>query len=133
MNDAVLKGLILDVYRTDALGDCTNGGISAKVNQVTIVGVINFEGREEVASLLPGDCRVFAPSDKAPAVMLVKRNVWPGERPHTYLVPIYPGENARAFIGRNMMGGNYAATSDSRLREVAGHSYPIPIHDRREV
>jgi hypothetical protein len=49
-----------------------------------------------------------------------------------YLVPDDDFESGGAD-GVQMNGGNYAVTSDSRWREQLGHSYPIPIFDRRET
>lgn len=113
-------GLLVEVYRTKDLPDCTNNGISSRVGGLCLV---NVQGP-------------FSPHRDAPAAMLVKGN-GPG------LVKIVPA--VWCEIGEYnpdprwcMMGGNYAATSDSRFHEavrlITGHeSYgAAPIHDRIE-
>lgn len=66
------------------------------------------------------------PRPDMPAARLVERN---GQH---YLVPDDDFESGGAG-GFQMNGGNYAVTSDSRWREQLGHSYPVPIFDRRET
>lgn len=113
-------GLIVHVYR-DSLGDCTNGGISSKANSLCLV---NVEGP-------------FSPNAQTPAAMLVRGN-GPG------IAKIVPA--VWCEIGEYnpetrwvMMGGNYAATSDSRFREavekITGSRFygAVPIHDRIEA
>ena len=113
-------GLVVSVFK-NPLGDCTNGGISSKVVDLCLV---NVEGPNR-------------PSAYQPAAMLV-----PGNGPG--LVKIVPA----VFVNLDqewrkdprwcMMGGNYAATSDSRFHEAVrritgGASYgAVPIHDRIE-
>lgn len=112
-------GLIAEVYRSN-LGDCTNGGIS-RAAQLTIM---NIEG--------PFEARA-----DAPAAMLVQ-----GLSHDT--VRIVPAA-FKAFENRwipdprwTMMGGNYAATSDSRffqaIEAILGHRFygAVAIHDRIE-
>lgn len=110
-------GLTVYVYRSD-LGDCTNGGISSRAGSLCL---INVEGPSE-------------PSDLAPAALLMPHS--PTGKPYARIVPAGPdGEPAPGWW---MMGGNYAASSDSRFREAVdatlGHAFygAIPIHDRQE-
>lgn len=111
-------GLNVSVYKFP-LGDCTLNGISKGVLSLCLV---NVDGPS-------------SPAFDQPAAMLVKGNM-PG------LVKIVPaakhGEDWRPITGWCMMGGNYAATSDSRFHEAVrkitgGESYgAVPIHDRIE-
>lgn len=105
-------GLIIQVYRHGKY-DCTNGGVSSKFDTLTL---INAEGP-------------FEPTDDRPAVMLVAN-------PYNSVV-IKPVDAIEAKKW-TMMGGNYAATSDSRfakaVEEITGTRFygAIPIHDRIE-
>lgn len=102
------KGLIAYVYRAPKMGDCTNQGISSKVDQVLIYGegipeifesaedlpAMKFEPRENMSARFGMDCSRLVPDD---------------------------------CKGHLMFGGNFAYSSDSRLPRA-----PIPIHDRIE-
>jgi hypothetical protein len=104
----VKKGLRITVYRFKT--DCTNGGISGKFENLTLIG----DGVDEV----------FAPDETAPAVTIVTREI-AGDI-YKHLVPC--DENAKPLPGWFMMGGNFGYCSDSRFP----HKYPLPIHDRQE-
>lgn len=117
-------GLTAYVYRSD-LGDCSAGGISGKVNRVTVV---NVEGPSE-------------PSDEAPAVMLVPGNLRGTAKVVAAWVVSGNGDYAPAapadMVGP-MMGGTYVGTSDSRfcsaVEKLTGSRGGIaPLHDRYEV
>ena len=113
-------GLNVSVYKFP-LGDCTAGGISG--GPVKDLCLVNVEGPSK-------------PHWDVPAAMLVPGN---GQG----LVKIVPamwceiGE-WNPVPGWHMMGGNYAATSDSRFHEAVSRitgcpSYgAVPIHDRIE-
>ncbi len=111
-------GLHVSVYRWN-LGDCTNHGISSKADGLTIV---NIDGP---STPMPGQ----------PAAMLV---LGPYNTPR--IVPAIYSEIGE-YIPEprwTMMGGNYAATSDSRfgeaLKKLLGHGFygAVAIHDRIE-
>jgi hypothetical protein len=114
-------GMIVNVYRTSTR-DCTLNGISSQHDRLTLV---NVEGP-------------FEPDDDAPAAMLIHGNA-PG---CLRIVPAVQYEGRpNAFYPRDggvMMGGNYAATSDSRFTEACerllGYRFygAVPIHDRIE-
>ena len=108
------KGLRLAVYRWN-LGDCSNGGLSGKVDHVTLL----TDNPND-----PG--QVFEPDGDAPAVRMVKRRVWPDEAPYVHLEPI--GQEGRHL----MCGGAFAYSSDARYAELIGLHYPVSIHDRAE-
>lgn len=112
-------GLLVEVYRFP-LGDCTNRGISSLAKSLCLVNVSG-----------PGE-----PSVCHPAAMLVPGNI-------KGTVKIVPAEQDEQLEwvkedGWWMMGGNYAATSDSRFHEavraiIGSESYgAVPIHDRSE-
>lgn len=108
------KGLRLSVYRW-ASGDCSNGGLSGRVNYVTLVSD-------------DPDCpgQVFEPDADAPAVRMVKRRVFPGQPEYVHLEPV-------AGDGRRFMaGGAFAYSCDSRYAEMTGVRYPVSLHDRAE-
>jgi len=133
-------GLHVNVYRS-ALGDCTNGGISSTPPCLCLV---NVKGPSN-------------PNENAPAAMLVAGNIAGTLRivpaafvPRTNIGMVLTvggviQQEQRGQLGDwkeapgwFMMGGNYAATSDSRFSEACarllGHrSYgAVPIHDRLE-
>lgn len=111
-------GLHLYVHRS-ALGDCTNGGVSAKHDTLCVV---NIDGP-------------FEPDGNSPPVLL-ENHVQGCLR----IVPAYRHSTGRWLRapGHFMMGGNYAATSDSRFSQKCesflGHRFygAVAIHDRQE-
>jgi hypothetical protein len=109
-----MNGLIIEVYRSkDTTGndsDCTNGGISATFDRLTLIG--------------KGISGPFAPTPERPAVTMITRTICGEEYKH--IVPC--DENAQPLPGWYMFGGNYGVTSDSRFP----HRYPLAIHDRQE-
>ena len=108
-------GMTVSVYRW-GLGECTNGGISARVGSLCVT---NVEGP-------------FNPGPALPAVELVQG---PGGKGHAIL----QDPRQRPGMVGPMFGGNYAETSDSRfqeaLRKVTGARFygAVPIHDRWET
>ena len=107
-------GLLVNVYKNGKY-DCTNGGVSAR--NIKGLCLTNVDGP-------------FEPCEDYPAAKLVKQTFGFGSS-----VKVIPEE---AEGKQTMMGGNYAATSDSRfsdkIEEMLGvHFYgAVPIHDRVE-
>lgn len=104
-------GMLAQIYDSP-LGNCSNGGVSAKAKQVCI---INVDGP-------------FDPSDDAPAVKLVKRE----HAGNIVCVPV-------GLEGKStMFGGAYVVTSDSRfckaVQQLSGYrfSFPVALFDRVE-
>ncbi|MGB6245177.1 hypothetical protein, partial [Gordonia sp. (in: high G+C Gram-positive bacteria)] len=144
-NNAQPRGLRLSVYRPAGYPDCTNNGISARHDVVTVVGFVSKDDEKEnalsrrddiiqryVITALPKGSQVFAATDDAPAVIL---RYCAGNSGKLHLAP------ADDAVGGTwlMAGGNYAASSDSRwsalvrhLTEATAASEAIQIHDRIE-
>lgn len=100
-------GLLVSVYRNAEIGDCTNGGLSAKHDALCVV---NMEGP-------------FEPSEKYPAFELV-----PSAVSGYHLEPV---DKPEGMCGP-MCGGNLASTSDSRFRAGGNRLDALRIHDRFE-
>lgn len=115
-------GLPAQIYKHNGQS-YSNGGLSERVDEVTIV---NIDGP-------------FEPTDKAPAVLLVRGNL-----PNTAkIVPASKlGETwfqlcPEKLVGP-MSGGTFVSTSDSRLSEAVrkltgSYSSIVPLHDRFET
>lgn len=107
-------GLLVSIYRSSDVGDCTNNGISKNARGLCLINV-------------PGP---FEPSQSYPAAILQRH---PSLKHILRIVPA----NIEPF-SHSMMGGNYAATSDSRFREMCETLAGVPfygavaIHDRLE-
>lgn len=92
-------------------GDCTNGGISSKYNNLLLIcddGYIEIDENN-----IPEN-----------AVRIVTRTLWGKEYKH--IEPLK--QPNKGNIGW-MNGGNVAYTSDSRFKS----DYPLNIHDRQET
>ena len=110
-------GLIVDVFRC-SLGDCTNNGVSSEARSLVVVNI-------------PGP---FEPDERYPAVMLTT-----GPYETKRLVPAIQDSTGKwvpyrpdGLVGPSM-GGNYAATSDSRFGRAVGFYGAVAIHDRFET
>ena len=110
-----MKALPVDVFR-HSHGDCTNNGVSSRYETLYL---ICDEGFVDVDENNPPDN----------LVKLVKRNFPWHKDPIYHIEPFVDPEGAGW-----MMGGNYAATSDSRFQRMVGDMYgAVPIHDRQET
>ena len=120
-----LTGLRASVFREAGLPDCSNGGISARVDRVVVVAVLDY-----LSKRLPEVHTVRGPStagDDCPAVALVMhshfgRGVSVSAQPYGEGVPLTGW----------MSGGTYIATSDERFGEASGFYGAVALHDRRE-
>lgn len=104
-NKLPIRGLRCYVYTNPLFKGCSNGGISSRVTEVTLVG--------------PDIPQIFYVSAEAPAVKLVKRNIG-GEYVHAE-----PVEQPEGVCGPSA-GGAFIHSSDSRFPS----KYPISLHDR---
>ncbi len=102
-----MKGLLVGIYQSKEIGNCSNGGISSHVKSVILCG--------------PGLPEIFEANEKSPAVMLDKKM-------GNYLY-CYPANGRDPSKVGWMMGGTFVYSSDSRFPS----DYPIPLHDRQET
>jgi hypothetical protein len=103
------KGIICQIYRWN-LGECSNGGISSKFNEVVVID--------------PYINGPFEPNENTPAVKLVRRTI--GGESYIHAEPILPNGEWKHF----MAGGTFISSCDSRFRSVC--KYPVALHDRTE-
>ena len=108
-------GFTVQVLRNNGLGDCTNGGVTARYDVLTVV---EFDG-EAVKGY-------DEPCEERPAVRVVKRML--GREPYYHIEPV---EKRAGCVGP-MMGGNYAVGRCHRLAELVGDR-PLKVHDRFET
>ena len=108
-----MKALPISVYKNGRFGDCTNGGISSRFNELLLIcenGFIDIDETNPPENL----------------VKLKKRYLF-GEI-HYSIEPVFQPKGAGW-----MAGGNYAATCDSRFWDMVGHAHgAVSIHDRQE-
>lgn len=99
----------------DALGDCTNGGVSSRSDSLELFAPhLSFA---QVASYC-----LENGIDVNKAVRLVYRE----NLDYVHAEPIV--DRGKWY----MFGGNYLKTSDSRFKNLTGIRYPVPVHDRTE-
>lgn len=114
-----LLGLRLDIVRQAHTPDCSNRGISASVDRVTLVATRDHRGNEKP---LDTTSRVFSPDPDAPPVVLIERRL--GDRTIFHLAPY--GQD-----GWFMFGGTYAV-GDSRFSDLTRMYGAVALHDRQE-
>ncbi len=102
-----MKGLMVSILKDNSITDCTNGGVSSKLDRILLIG----EGVPEV----------FEATKDRPILKLIKRNLYGREYIHAEPIERPTGMGW-------MMGGNFIWSSDSRFPNL----YPIAIHDREE-
>ena len=111
------KLLPVYVYRSRTIGDCTNGGASAKFDTLYVLcdeGFVDADSPE-----------MFAKQD---SIFQVVPRTFRGMTSY-HLEPIVPPHGAGW-----MDGGNYAASCDGRFSRMVGDMYgAVPIHDRQET
>lgn len=111
--------LRVEVYRSP-FGDCSNHGVSSRFRSLLLYcpdGPDSFDSESETplnfCFIRHHDYPFARTCEIVPACVLESGKVV--ARPHHY-----------------MFGGNIGYTSDSRFSYLAGHYYPLKIHDRRE-
>lgn len=108
-----MKGLICEVYSAKSSRDYSNGGISSRCHEVTIVG--------------PGIPEIFEVTPERPAVRIVRRQLARGE--YVHLEPLEPPPEGHTPY---MAGGSFAYTCDSRFSKLVCQ-YPVSLHDRTDT
>jgi len=106
-----MKKILTFVFK-NPLGDCTNNGLTSKVNNVDLYSEVTESDYEALESL-DGD-----------VLVLVKRGSFMGRQLGDIAVPFSILKSGR----HSMSGGNFIYTSDSRFPGEA----PISVHDRVE-
>ena len=116
-----INALSVDVYRSH-YGDCTLGGISGKYNTLLVACP---DGNHKIDSDNVPDN--FAMVEMRKVVGKIIPTIYPAEIDEFGRVVKRGGK-------WYMMGGNYAATSDSRFSKLIGGMYgAVAIHDRYET
>ena len=107
-----MKALPCEIYKSKKLGDCSNGGISSRYNEVLL---LCEEGFIDVDRDNPPDnlCKV------------VTRDL--GFTVHTHIEPV-----AKAKGVGWMAGGTLVYSCDSRFHRMCG-DYALSLHDRTET
>lgn len=109
---AKIKVLPCEILKSH-FGDCSNGGMSSKYDEVYL---IHPEGFLEVEDTDPR------------LVILEKRKLW-GEK-HYFIRPVVDVPSGNVGY---MASGCFIHTSDSRFSNYCETSYAIPFHDRTET
>ncbi len=106
------KGIVVNVLR-DADGyDCTMNGISARFEELVLIG-------DDIRN--PDT----TPSKTRPAIKIIEVNIL-GDR---YLKAVPVNSKGECMMD-GMFGGNYIKSSEARFTNLYKH--PIPVHDRFE-
>ena len=108
-------GFTVEVLRNKGIGNCTNGGVTALFDVLTVVEFDGWpvKGYDE-------------PDEERPPVRIVKRML--GGEPYYHIEPV---EKREGCMGP-MMGGNYAVGRCHRLAQLVGDR-PLKVHDRFET
>lgn len=101
------------VYKSDSIGDCTNGGVSSTHDKLLIPHPEGYITEDDIAVMRENGAKV--------AILDLEIKNVRGE---------YRCLKPRGETRWCMMGGNFAYSSDSRFRDLS--AYPLPIHDRIE-
>lgn len=122
----------VNVYRSNALGDCTNGGVSSRHDVLLVLCT---------KTNTPSDVRVHVDLDNPPDNLAkIVTSPFGGAHIEPY-VNAGATANGTPYYGGYMFGGNYAATSDAPLAralrafehdDVFIFDGALPIHDRVE-
>jgi len=132
------KGIRVQVTRMSQ--DCTNNGISATHEVLTVVA-IKARGREHKCSELAERYRIDAPTKDAPAVAMEVFKFSGHDRIYLSLKPLELDDFSWVPLTRQghhtpMAGGNTAASADPLWRQLVkgtgADSIDVAIHDRFE-
>jgi hypothetical protein len=107
------KGFTADIFKHEGRSCDGVAEFSSKCDQVTILASLDFPD-------IPAMCE---PTNDAPAVMIVRRQLYGKE----YLTA-YPVDVTGMLCRNRMFGGCFIKCCDSRFPAL----YPIPLHDRLE-
>lgn len=134
MSENVTRGIRVQVLRP-ADGVQSTLGPSSRSDRLTVIGVFVDDAR--FVTPMPADCGVVMPDEASPAVAVQVRTI--GGSKIASIVPVEAdGEGFRPILG-TMASGNFAHSSDSRLRRLLekalGSSWygALSVHDRAEA
>lgn len=117
--EKVIKKVSVGIYRDSSLGDCTNGGLTSKVDSAWLF--IDCTREEAIAYCELKDTN---PNEQ----LFLERRELPWTKNADYVTPLVERKGLL-----RMFGGNFVYTSDSRFREYCGTTQPLPVHDRYET
>jgi len=103
------RGMMVEIYESKGLGNCSNGGISSRNKRALLIG----DGIAEIFEAGPDD-----------AVIMMEHRKINGRE---YLTA-YPVNGKDPAACGWMFGGAFIFSNDSRFPS----DYPIPLHDRQE-
>ena len=110
MEEEKEKGLLCWIYQAKGFPDCSNNGLSSRVEKVVLIG--------------KGIPRITEAHEGAPAVWLVERELWGKEC--NYIEPVQkPNQGSIHW----MFGGCLIYCSDARFPS----DHPLKLHDRQET
>jgi hypothetical protein len=110
----VVTGLSVSVYRNAEIADCTNGGVTSRVTQCLLTG-------GKISGSVPE-------TETCPALKIVSRDLSRFGKGSEYL-HAEPYDTGGSWT---MFGGNFVASSDSRVTNACPPNGIIPVHDRVE-
>ena len=114
-----MERLFVTVFRAAGFPDCTNNGLSNRVDSALLFS--NCSHEEAINWCEENN------HDPKNQFILVNRTLW--NEDHSYAEPLVkPNSMIQCF------GGNFLYTSDSRMYKTGGvYKVPVPIHDRFET
>ena len=121
MIESFVDFISCNVYKWN-LGDCTNGGISGRYNDLYLCR--DYVTPEDVIEY----CKEKG-EDPERFVITERRHLFGKEYLNIRQV-CHRTVNNRVLGG--MSGGNFLYSCDSRWKEITGCDYPLSIHDRYE-
>ena len=136
-----IKGLPLSVDRDAYLGDCTRGGVSARCDRVTVIGVVDTTDERSGATVgTVADWRVAPVRDDAPPVVVViARAGFSRDSGNTaFLEPVELTDDGKVRrLPGAAHGGNLAGGGGSSFRQVLAALLgygpdALRVHDRYE-
>lgn len=132
MDSNEMRGLNCDIYQSPR-GNFSNDGISAKFNEVCIVGVADeVHGRRGALRMFAQADMVPFKRDGVPAAIVVRRRM--GSEVLLHVEPLTELDDRTGTPW--MAGGAFVGTSDSRLRKLIGEGAfygALSLHDRTET
>lgn len=115
------------VFRNAEIGDCTNGGVSAKFNYLYLCR--DYVTEDDVYEY----CEAHNCLDEVERFVQTETRTLFGGKIYKNIKLVFEGRRKIRNMLGGMSGGNLLYTSDSRWKEITGCDYPLSIHDRYET